>query len=104
MNFTISFFYFRQEGKFVSSGKHDADHLTILNILLQNPKEFQLLQKPSEIRENKIFTLDMQEIPVSTAEADDNGACISKGSAKGQFTYNVLGSTTAHKNENGTWM
>ena len=42
MNFTISFFYFRQEGKFVSSGKHDADHLTILNILLQNPKEFQL--------------------------------------------------------------
>lgn len=104
MNFTISFFYFRQEGKFVSSGKHDADNLTILNILLQNPKEFQLKQKPSEICENKIFTLDMQEIPVSTAEADDNGACISKGSAKEQFTYNVLGSTTAHKNENGTWM
>ena len=46
----------------------------------------------------------MQEIPVSTAEADDNGAYISKGSAKEQFTYNVLGSTTAHKNENGTWM
>ena len=46
----------------------------------------------------------MQEIPVSTAEADDNGACISKGSAKEQFTYNALGSTKAHKNENGTWM
>ena len=98
MNLTISFFYFRQEGKFVSSGKDDADHLTILNILLQNPEEFQLKQKPSairEIRENKIFTLDMREIPVSSAEADDNGAYISKGSA--------TRSRTAHKSENGTW-
>ena len=95
MNLTISFFYFRQEGKFVSSGKDDADHLTILNILLQNPEEFQLKQKPSAIRENKIFTLDMRKIPVSSAEADDNGAYNSKGSA--------TRSRTAHKSENGTW-
>ena len=45
----------------------------------------------------------MREIPVSTAEADDNGAYISKGSATQQFTYNVSGSTTAHKSENGMW-
>ena len=42
VNLTISFFCFRQEGKFVSSGKDDADHLTIFNIPLQNPEEFQL--------------------------------------------------------------
>lgn len=103
MNSTISFFYFRQEAKFVSSGKDDADHLTILSILVQNPEELQLKQKPSAIRENKIFTLDMQETPISSAEADDNGAYTSKGSARQWYTYNVSGSTTAHKSENGTW-
>ena len=36
-------------------------------------------------------------------QADDNGAYISKGSATQWFTYNVSGSITAHKSENGTW-
>lgn len=93
----------RKEGKPVSSGKDDADHLTILNILLQNPEELLLKHKPSAIRENKIFTLDMREIPISSAEADDNGAYISKGSAKQWYTYNESGSTTVHKTENGAW-
>ena len=45
----------------------------------------------------------MREIPISSAEADDNGAYISKGSAKQCYSYNVSGSTTAHKSENGAW-
>ena len=35
-------------------------------------EDFNLKQKPSRIRENKTFTLDMSEIPVSSAKADDN--------------------------------
>jgi len=83
--------------------KDDADHLTILNILLQNPEELDLKHKPSAIRENKIFTLDKREIPISSAEADDNGAYISKGSVKQYYTYGLSNSTTAHKSENGAW-
>ena len=45
----------------------------------------------------------MREIPISSAEADDNGAYISKGSAKQWYTYNESGSTTVHKTENGAW-
>ena len=62
-----------------------------------------LKHKPSAIRENRIFTLNKREIPISSAEADDNGAYISKGSAKQYYTYNLSGSTTAHKSENGAW-
>ena len=54
----------------------ETDHETILNVLLQNPNELNLKEKPSAIRENKLFTLDMREIPISSAEADDNGAYI----------------------------
>ena len=79
------------------------DHETILNILLQNPEELNLKEKPSGIRENKMFTLDMREIPISSAEADDNGAYLSKGSAKRLFQYNSEGSRTVHKNENGVF-
>ena len=38
-----------------------------------------------------MFTLDMREIPISSAEADDNGAYISKGNAKRLFQYNADG-------------
>ena len=57
-------------------------------------------ERPSAIREDKIFTLDRREIPIPSAEADDNGAYISKGSAKRLFQYNDEGSRTVHKNEN----
>lgn len=100
---TISFFYFRKEGKFVSSGKDDADHLTVLNILLQNPEELQLNYNPFVIQENKIFILDMQEIPISSAEADNNSAYISKGSTKQWYRYNISGSRTAPRTKNGAW-
>ncbi|PFX17680.1 hypothetical protein AWC38_SpisGene17985 [Stylophora pistillata] len=75
---------------------------TILNILLESPEELILKHKPSAIREDKIFTLDMREIPISSAEADDNGAYISKGNAKRLFQYNADGSRIVH-NENGTY-
>ena len=81
----------------------ETDHETIFNVLLQNPNELTLKGKPSAIRENKLFTLNMREIPISSAEADDNGAYISKGSAKRLFQYNSEGSRTVHKNENGAF-
>jgi hypothetical protein len=78
-----------------------SDHQTILNILLHKPEELEL--KPSGIRENKMFTLDMRKISIVSAGADDNGAYFSKGSAKKHYTYTEHGSQTAHKNEDGTW-
>ena len=77
--------------------------MAILNILLQHPEEMDLHHKPSAIRENKIFTLDMHKVPIKSAEADDNGAFHSKGSAKRYFTYSRDGSKMAHKSENGSW-
>ena len=45
----------------------------------------------------------MREILISSAKADDNGAYISKGSAKRLFQYNSEGSRTVHRNENGAF-
>lgn len=72
-------------------------------MLLQNPEELDLKHKPLAIRENKIVTLDKREIPITSAEADNNSVYVSKGSAKQYYTYNLLDSTTAHKSENGAW-
>lgn len=44
----------------------------------------------------------MHEISISSAEADDNGAYLSKGNAKRFFQYNADGSRTVHQ-ENGTF-
>ena len=81
----------------------EGDHQSLINILLQNPEDFNLKQKPSGIRENKMFTLDMREIPISSAKADDNGAYISKGSVTKFYMYNEEGSRTSHKDGNGVW-
>lgn len=62
-----------------------------------------LKRKPSAVRENKLFSLDMREIPISSPEADDNGAYVSNGSVKQYYTYNASGSSTAHRGENSTW-
>ena len=81
----------------------EGDHQSILNILLQNPEDFNLKQKPSGIRENKMFTLDMREIPISSAKADDNGSYISKSTVAKFYMYNAEGSRTSHKDQNGVW-
>ena len=79
------------------------DHCTILNILLDNPEELDLKHKPSAIREDKIFTLNQRVIPTASAEADDNGAYISKGNAKRYYQYSsTSGSRTVHL-ENGVF-
>ena len=60
--FTLSDFLLNfREGQLL---EEPQDHETILNILLQNPEELNLKEKPSGIRENKMFTLDMREIPI----------------------------------------
>ena len=74
----------------------EGDHQSLINILPQNPEDFNLKQKPSGIRENKMFTLDRREIPISSAKADDNGAYISKGSVTKFYMYNEEGSRTFH--------
>ena len=53
-----------------------SDHQTILNILLHKPEELELKRKPSGIRENKIFTLDIRKISLASAAADDNGVYV----------------------------
>ena len=58
----------------------------ILNILLKNPKEFELLTKPSAIRENKLFTVNSNNISLESVKCDDNGSYLSKGTAK-KFYY-----------------
>ena len=50
-----------------------------------------LKKKPSTIRENKLFSLDMREIPMSSAEADDNGAYVSNGSVETVISVKSLG-------------
>ena len=40
---------------------------------------------------------------MSSSKADDNGAYLSKGSAKQFYTFNNAGSSTTHKSENGSW-
>ena len=60
-----------------------------------------LKTKPSAIRENKVFTLDMREISIQSAKADDNGAYISKGSAKKFCAYMMNG--RGQLIENGAW-
>ena len=81
----------------------DVDHQSLINILLQNPEDFNLKQKPSGIRENRMFTLDKREIPMSSAKTDDNGAYISKGSVTKFYMYNEEGSRPSHKDGNGVW-
>lgn len=72
----------------------EGDHQSWINIL-QNPADFNIKQKPSGIRENKMFTLDMREIPISSAKADDNGAYISKGN--GVWYVNIRDSKNYRK-------
>ena len=81
----------------------DADHFTILNILLEHPEELNLKHKPSAIRENQMFTLDAREIPIDSAKADDNGAYNNNGSVTKFYRYTEEGSRTAHKKENNVW-
>ena len=45
-------------------------------------KEFELLTKPSAIRENKLFALNSNKMSLKSVKCDDNGSYLSKGTAK----------------------
>ena len=75
----------------------------MLNILLNNPEEIQQKLKPSGIRINACFTLDMREISVKSAKADDNGAYISKGNTRTMHAVMDSMITTAHRSINKNW-
>eukprot|EP00795_Rhopilema_esculentum_P007892 gene7892-13777_t len=74
----------------------------ILNILLENPEEMNLGKKTTAVRENKAFTLDAREISIASAECDDNGAYIAKGSAQKQCFYGNDMCKVAHQRD-GEW-
>ena len=67
-----------------SSSKEDDWNTAkkILNILLKNPQDFELKSKPSGIRDNRVFTLNKNIVPVESAKVDDNGSYIYKGNLK----------------------
>ena len=80
----------------------------ILNILLKNPKEFELLTKPSAIRENKLFTVNSNNMSLESVKRDDNGSYLSKGTAE-KFYYwesdKEEPSRSAHLDKiNQTWL
>ena len=74
-----------------SSSKEDNWNTaqTILNILLKNPQDFELKSKPSGIRDNRVFTLNKNIIPVESAKADDNGGYIYKGNPKKFYHWDL---------------
>ena len=52
------------------------DGESVLNILLNKPKEHSLPKKTSAIRTGKIFTLNSKIISIGSMKADDNGPYI----------------------------
>ena len=59
-----------------------TDSATLLNVILCNPEELEMKQKPVGIRKNFFCTLDRENISVSSAKADDNGAYVRRGNFK----------------------
>ena len=73
-----------------SSKEDDWDTAqTILNILLKNPQDFELKSKPSGIRDNRVFTLNKNIVPVESAKANDNGSYIYKGNPKKFYHWDL---------------
>ena len=87
--------------------EESQDQETILNIFsfftIPRNSPYIVKENPSAIKKKKTFSLDRMEIPTSSAEVNDNGAYISKGSARRLFQYNSEGSHTVYKNENGVF-
>ena len=50
----------------------------ISNIFLKSPEDFEYQEKPSRIRENKIFTLNATKISIKSVIVDDNGKYFTK--------------------------
>ena len=61
------------------------DAVSLLNIILCNPREFHSVCKLVDIRENFICTLNKKEIPIALCRVDDNGEYIRKRTAKKIF-------------------
>ena len=73
-----------------SSKEDDWDAAqTILNILLKNPQDFELKSKPCGIRDNRVFTLNKNIVPVESVKTDDNGGYIYKGNPKKFYHWDL---------------
>ena len=58
----------------VFSYNNEVDMSILLPILIVNPEEFEFQFKPDSIREDAMFTFNMNKVPPETANADGNGA------------------------------
>ena len=84
-----------------------TDSATLLNVILCNPEDFEMKQKPVGIRKNFFCTLDRENIPVSSAKADDNGAYVRRGNFKSliHVTFDtaqkvIMNTRTCRKDDN----
>ena len=74
----------------------------IFNVLLNNPYDFELQSKPSAARgHNFMCTLDMNNVSVASARADDNGAYGRRGNSTKFFYWFDGLCLMAHKSEKG---
>lgn len=79
----------------------------VINILLNNPSDFELKHKPSGIRKNFVCTLNSELVSIENARADDNGAYLHKGCPK-RFYYveyenGTIKSCATARSENGVY-
>ena len=86
----------------ISMGEMDKAEV-IFNILINNPADFELKEKPYGIRKNFLCTLDSRIICVNDLKADGNGAYVHHGRPKRFYFVELEASnhiktcTVAHK-------
>ena len=74
----------------------------IFNLLLNNPHEFEYSTKPSAEREhNFMCTLNIDNVPISSARADDNGAYHKRGNASRFYFVKDGVCQITHKDDHG---
>ena len=61
------------------------DNLTLLNILLVHPEQFESKTKPVAVRQDFLCTLNRDIIPIERARADDNGSYTRHGTPSRYF-------------------
>ena len=79
-----------------------AEAEVLLNLLLNNPEEMELKQRPCGICDNFSCTFISAIIQINLARSDDNGAYLHKGCPKCLCYVGDSSCATAHC-ENGTY-
>ena len=76
----------------------------IFNILLNKPEDFELKTKPSAKRNNNFMcTLDMNEVTLASARADNNGAYSRRGNTRKHYYVHNERAKVALKSVDGRY-